>query len=132
MTGPEQRERERADISTLFWPFAEAFQHEDIGDIMDMDAYIKLRDLIVQNVPMKVHISILDFPANHLPRNVYDTSGYLVYDDICSIFYGIQELYNSGTYHPRAGVLSKAIETMQTYGTSLDEMSSMTDILEKL
>lgn len=113
------------DISEYFWEFLEAFRDKDIADIMDMDAYVLISSLTSSGMPVRIHPRILDIPKYLIPADLADDNGYLVYDDVCSMFSNIYEIYDGAGMYDQSSLILTALNRMSSHCEAMADVESI-------
>lgn len=112
------------DITEYFWEFVKAFRDQDIADIMDMDAYVHMSSLCSAGVLVRIHVGVLDIPDHLIPEDVAD-DGYLVYDDICSMFSGVHDIYAGSGMYDRSSLILLALNRMSSHCEAMEDVESI-------
>jgi hypothetical protein len=113
------------DISEYFWEFLEAFRGMDIADIMDMYAYVLISSLTSSGMPVRIHPRILDIPEYLIPADLTDDNGYLVYDDVCSMFSNIYEIYDGAGMYDQSSLILTALNRMSSHCEAMADVESI-------
>jgi hypothetical protein len=113
------------DISEYFWEFLEAFRYKDIADIMDMYAYVLISSLTSSGMPVRIHPRILDIPEYLIPADLTDDNGYLVYDDVCSMFSNIYEIYDGAGMYDQSSLILTALNRMSSHCEAMADVESI-------
>ena len=112
------------DITEYFWEFVKAFRDQDIADIMDMDAYVRMSLLSSAGVLIKIHVGELDIPDHLIPEDVAD-DGYLVYDDVCGMFSNVYEIYDGAGMYDRSSLILTALNRMNAHCAAMADVESI-------